>query len=184
MYFSLRIRTFGHDNIIRFCDRPFADAEEMNEALIENWNKKVSKQDIVYFLGDFALGLTFTQVDFIISRLNFNTLYFLPGNHEKSFRNWFQKAKPNNVKMLPGLQEKIIDGQTIVMTHYPMASWNKMRYGSWNLCGHTHGNYEPSIPSCLTGGKILDVGVDCHDYAPVSLDEIHDIMKNKTSIII
>jgi calcineurin-like phosphoesterase family protein len=31
----------------------------MNEALIDNWNKKVTKQDIVYFLGDFALGLRY-----------------------------------------------------------------------------------------------------------------------------
>lgn len=39
---------FGHSNIIRFCDRPFATAEEMDEALINNWNEFVSDNDIVY----------------------------------------------------------------------------------------------------------------------------------------
>lgn len=47
---------FGHANIIRFCNRPFRNVEEMNEALIENWNLVVSEDDTVFHLGDFAFG--------------------------------------------------------------------------------------------------------------------------------
>lgn len=47
---------FNHENIIRFCKRPFKDAEEMNQILIENWNKKVPKDGLVFHLGDFAWG--------------------------------------------------------------------------------------------------------------------------------
>ena len=47
---------WGHRNIIRYCQRPFADVEEMNEALITNWNSTVGKDDIVFHLGDFAMG--------------------------------------------------------------------------------------------------------------------------------
>ena len=43
---------FGHSNIIKLCNRPFADVESMDAALIENWNKKVKKNDTVYVLGD------------------------------------------------------------------------------------------------------------------------------------
>ena len=32
---------FGHENIIRFCQRPFRGAAEMNEVLVEKWNAKV-----------------------------------------------------------------------------------------------------------------------------------------------
>ena len=43
---------FGHYNVIRFCDRPFASAEEMDEAMIQNWNERVTGNDTVYILGD------------------------------------------------------------------------------------------------------------------------------------
>ena len=43
---------FGHYNVIRFCDRPFASAEEMDKAMIQNWNDRVTGNDTVYILGD------------------------------------------------------------------------------------------------------------------------------------
>ncbi|GAG13786.1 unnamed protein product [marine sediment metagenome] len=48
---------FNHTNAIKYCNRPFKDKNEMNEAMIANWNAKVkSKDDIVYHLGDFGFG--------------------------------------------------------------------------------------------------------------------------------
>lgn len=47
---------FGHKNVIRFCDRPFASAEEMDEVMIKNWNSRVRGKDIVYILGDMFFG--------------------------------------------------------------------------------------------------------------------------------
>ena len=43
---------FGHENVIRFDDRPFADTEQMDEVLIQNWNERVAADDTVYVLGD------------------------------------------------------------------------------------------------------------------------------------
>lgn len=45
---------FFHKNIIAYCQRPFADVEEMNEVIIKNWNEVVKKDDMVYVLGDFS----------------------------------------------------------------------------------------------------------------------------------
>ena len=43
----------GHSNVIKHCNRPFANADEMDTVLIKNWNDKVSRNDIVYIVGDF-----------------------------------------------------------------------------------------------------------------------------------
>ena len=47
---------FGHENVIRFDDRPFADTEQMDEVLIQNWNERVTADDTVYVLGDAFRG--------------------------------------------------------------------------------------------------------------------------------
>lgn len=46
---------FGHENVIRFCSRPFSCAAEMDEALIKNWNRRVCGHDTVYIVGDMFL---------------------------------------------------------------------------------------------------------------------------------
>ena len=43
---------FGHANIIKLCNRPFSDVNEMNEALIANWNNKVTNGDTVYIASE------------------------------------------------------------------------------------------------------------------------------------
>ena len=43
---------FGHENILKLCDRPFSSVEEMDELLIRRWNETVSDEDTVYLLGD------------------------------------------------------------------------------------------------------------------------------------
>jgi calcineurin-like phosphoesterase family protein len=59
---------FYHEKIIDYTDRPFDNAEEMNEALIKNWNDVVNKDDKVFVLGDFGLGNK-EQMKAIVKRL-------------------------------------------------------------------------------------------------------------------
>jgi len=60
----------------------------------------------------------------------------------------------------------------IVMCHYPFAHWDREHYGSIHLHGHSHGKH-------VASGKILDVGVDCHNFYPISLEEVAEIMEGE-----
>ena len=91
---------FNHINIIKFCDRPYELIDEMNEALIENWNSVVGKDDEIYHLGDFGWGDNVDNLD-ILRRLN-GTKYLVKGNHDwkllkdKAIRSEFEWIKDYN----------------------------------------------------------------------------------------
>lgn len=152
--------------------RPFDSLEEMTESLISNWNERVKPGDMIYHLGDFMLTWGkkhIDDVDRMISRLN-GCKFLIRGNHDRKevYRNerWNKVDKYYEIK-------SPIDGTTIVMCHYPIRSWNKQGKGSFMLHGHCHGNLRQPP------GRIMDVGVDCNNFAPVSIEEVHEFMKNR-----
>ncbi len=166
---------FGHTNIIKFCERPFADINEMNEALIKRWNEKISPEDEVYHIGDFAKTKDYDQVADILDRLN-GTKYLIVGNHEgpalhhrKKFK-WAKEYFELKVK-----DSECKNGvQRIILFHYAMRVWRGDFRGTWHLYGHSHGNLLDK-----DNRLSFDVGVDCHDYYPLSYDEVKAIMKTK-----
>ena len=81
---------FGHYNVIRFCDRPFASAEEMDEAMIQNWNDRVTGNDTVYILGD--MFFRSTNAEGILKRLK-GKKRLIVGNHDGSWMTKFDYAK-------------------------------------------------------------------------------------------
>ena len=158
---------FGHTNIIRYCNRPFTNREEMGETLIANWNEVVRPNDEVFHLGDFAFG---SGVDGmyarnILDRLN-GRIYLIHGNHEEAASH--PAARPS-FQWIRDYYELKVGGQRIVLFHYPMRSWNWVMKGSWHLFGHVHGNLQPF-------GKSIDIGVDVMNFRPVSFDELRIIM--------
>jgi calcineurin-like phosphoesterase family protein len=76
---------FGHFNIIRYCKRPFANTQEMDNALIERMNSCVKPNDVLYFLGDFCLGSAERGIAYR-QRLACKTIHFIEGNHDKTTR--------------------------------------------------------------------------------------------------
>lgn len=169
---------FNHENIVQLSSRPFSCLQEMTEALIENWNANIKRGDLVYCLGDFLLSWgskSKPELDRILSQLE-GEKYLIAGNHDrqevKTHRAWRKVYDFYEKKVdLGGLHK-----QRIVMCHYPLMSWNQMHRGSWMLHGHCHGNLKTN------GGKILDVGVDVHGYAPVNIETIAQYM-DKQSIL-
>lgn len=165
---------FGHENIIKFCNRPFKDAREMNEELIKRWNEKIKPNDHVYHLGDF--GLTYKEnLAQIIDQLN-GKIYLIVGNHESAALQ--NRKKFEWVKEYFELKVKDPDGQggyqRIMLFHYAMRTWRGEGRGNWHLYGHSHGN----LPD-LEDKYSFDIGVDNHDFYPLSYDEVKAIMQTK-----
>lgn len=166
---------FNHENVIKYSSRPFDSNEEMTESLIKNWNSVVARGDTVFHLGDFALSWGRKHavlIDMILGRLN-GSKWLIRGNHDRDEvtmnPRWSNVVHYHEIKVDYGGVHK----QRIVMSHYAMRVWNQMHRGAWMLHGHSHGNLTD------IGGKIIDVGVDCHDYSPISLDAIATFMEQR-----
>lgn len=166
---------FGHKNVIKYCNRPFASVEEMDESIIENWNKTVSKKDIVYVIGDFSFHRPEKTLE-IFHRLNGHEIHLIAGNHDKRIKQ--AKAAFTSCENLKEIKLMDRDAygekQHIVLCHYPMITWNKSHYGSWMLHGHCHGSLKDDRTSLR-----LDVGVDVWNFTPISFDFIKSAMKLK-----
>lgn len=162
---------FGHSNIIKYSNRPFENIEDMDETLINNWNKVVTKNDVVYHLGDFC----FRDFKKYFSRLNGKNIFIIKGSHDKGISQYIDSTDLITIK-----PDKLLDeyGNNISITlcHYSMRSWYLSHYASWHLFGHHHGNLEPL-------GLSFDVGVDCWDYFPISLEEVKYKMSTLKPII-
>lgn len=163
---------FNHENIIRFCNRPWANRTEMNEGLIANWNATVGPTDEVWVLGDFAYvhpdGINLVG---LFRRLN-GRKNLIIGNHDD---------QNSNVLKLPWERQERLHrirygkGRRAVMCHYPLETWQGAGKGTIMLHGHCHNNLKRVIP------HRWDVGVDvpAWNYRPVALDHLFELAEKQ-----
>lgn len=165
---------FGHANIIKFSERPFDNMEIMDEELIKRWNEKIQPSDIVYHLGDISLARP-ERTKEILDQLN-GTIYLIKGNHDKSALSYTKRfAWIKDYYELNVADEEAPNGkQKIILFHYSLRTWRSSFRGTWHLYGHSHGNLHDD-----TTMNSFDIGVDCHNFYPLSYDEVKAIMKTK-----
>lgn len=163
----------SHKNILKYTDRHkyYTDIQDHDNQIIDTINKHVKQRDILYILGD----ISFNYPDQLFDNLKCQKLIIVPGNHDKWIKNHNNEIYFKN--QLTIIADQIIDikhnGATFIMSHYPLARWNKGHYGSYMLHGHCHGSYNNENSSC----RRLDVGWD-NFYRPITLDEIIDLKKS------
>lgn len=171
MRFFISDPHFGHENIIKFCNRPFSSASAMAAKLTENWNAVVKPEDTIYCLGDFSMR---TPCEYL-KNLNGNKILII-GNHD---------YRGEVVKCFRVVHDYLmieIGGNKVHLSHYPYKEnvgpydgkfLHKMRDndGNWLIHGHVH-NHAPKIV-----GKSINASVEWWDYKPFSELEVEEIMK-------
>ena len=172
---------FGHENVIRFDNRPFNTVEEMDEEMIKRWNTKVGKGDIVYVLGDFIWKAATNEAVSIIRRLN-GQIILIKGNHDRFLHNAAAKKALAGIKDYDDICVTLEDGTTrrCILSHYFIPFYNGHRYQAIHLHGHSHLTEEAAEESRITTElnekgydlKIYNVGCMYWNYTPVTLDEI------------
>lgn len=174
---------FGHKNIIKFCNRPWKTTDEMDEALVENWNSVVGDNDIVFDLGDFAFATNGRWKE-LIQRLN-GKHYLILGNHDVT--RW---PGDKIMEMFERVEHQMIvkiDNRFVYLNHYPYlcygGSWREASNSVWQLFGHVH-----SGPDCsgTDSDRLVnifpyqyDVGVDNNNYIPVSWERVKEVIEHQ-----
>lgn len=156
---------FYHSNIIKYCNRPFNNVEEMNEQIIKNWNNIVTPDDTVYHLGDFILNQK-DKAKEILDRLN-GKIHLILGNHD----NATQLSYLVGDKLVEIVYEKVIKYNkcTIIFNHFPLSTFaGQGKEFIVNLHGHVHSSKENPF---IEFTNQYDVGVDNNDFTPISIEQ-------------
>lgn len=179
---------FFHDNIIKYCSRPFKTVEEMNEAMKRNWNSKVSAEDDIYILGDFVLIKgedhedKLNRLDYFSHSLN-GKKHLIIGNHdyftgeEYIIYGGFQSVQW-------GFNDILLNKHWFTLCHYQMTSWNNSHRGSMHLFGHEHWKqqYEPKhsiYAEMRWSERKFNVCADANGYSPIDLNDIIRILEKR-----
>ena len=183
---------YGHDpnwDVPLWKRRGFNCCAEHDEALVRNWNSKATNKTTGFLLGDTMFGYGGEQkFKMLLNRLSFNQLYVMSGNHAAGWSQTFKEIDSNvlciddkQVVFVPNYLEAMVNGQLIVMCHYPVLSWNAAGKGSWMLFSHVHGSLVNSALGRLylnNGGKTLEVSVEASVH-PFTYAEVAAAMRKK-----
>ena len=156
---------FGHENIIRMCNRPFADIDEMDEALIENWNATVHNNDTVYIMGDLIFKASRSPVEYL-SRLK-GKKHLILGNHDKTWVG--DKELHRFFEEITRLTVINTGAGLASLCHFPMMDFE----GRYLVHGHIHASTDDEYWSLLKASdRTLNAGVDINGYRPVTFEEL------------
>ena len=166
-----------HENILKYCNRPFPSVYDMNQSLVDRWNSVVGPEDHVYHLGDLCFG-TVEKWNWCLEpgRLN-GHIHLILGNHdpERVFRPGTMIERFDSIDYQKIL---VADGWTIILNHFPFASFsNNFDHKVIGLSGHTHiGPLVDGLDRFVDIYKPnqYDVGCDNNNFTPISLKEVLD----------
>lgn len=171
----------GHENAIKFDNRPFKSVEEMDTEIIHRWNNKVKNGDLVYILGDMIWKTRNGTAADIIRSLNGQKI-LIKGNHDRFIRDAGVRKTFAAIKDYDDICVELADGtkKRCILSHYFIPFYNAHRYGAIHLHAHSHISEEHNIETKFSKwlndngyrNEIYNVGCMHWNYEPVTLDEI------------
>ena len=161
---------FNHNKEFLWKPRGFTSVEEMNTAIIENWNSVIKPDDIVYHLGDVIMGDLEAGIE-IIKQLNGNIKLAI-GNHDTEARLQAFSKLDNIVDIQFGyrLKEK---KRIFFLTHYQTLTGNFDNSNTYSIHGHTH-----SLNPFCEYDMMYNVNCEAHDCRPVAWEDMLLDIKN------
>lgn len=150
---------------MKLCDRPFSNVKEMDEYIVDKWNKKVSNSDTVWILGDIVSPERFDKD--LLNRLN-GKIHLILGNHDYPVR----KLIASETKIELCAENVLYSDNNIVMFHYPIMDWNGRDIGTIHLYGHVHNKKIAGMKEYFADKLAFNVCMDVNDFEPKTLDEL------------
>lgn len=163
--------------------RPFTSTEEMDETMVDNWNRVVRPKDTVYHLGDVVIARRNLET---VKRLNGRKI-LIRGNHDIFRDKDYYEA---GFEQIHGVRVFV---DQFILSHIPLHPDCVGERFKRNVHGHLHGNRimkedlvkmdevdpETGMPYFTLGSKIdpryLCVCVEQINYTPVSFDEVQNM---------
>ena len=180
----------GHVKISEYAGRPFRDVPEMNDALVSNWNENVAPDDIVWVLGDAAMGKLDDSLP-VLGQMQ-GRKFLVPGNHDrlhpmyrgqKGYLQWerryrmeagFETIHP--VEQWHHLRD---GGPRVKFCHFPyigdshdgdrFEDWRPKDGGEWLIHGHVHDMW-------LQNGRMINVGIDAWGGKLLAIEEVAEMV--------
>lgn len=168
MYYYISDTHFGHQNVLQFDRRPFADTEEMERTIIENWNSKVTDDDDVWIIGDFCYRSDKTP-SYYLKQLKGHK-HLLTGNHDKA-----TLEDETACSYLESIEKMchVKDGNHhICLCHFPIAEWSGKQRGTYHIYGHVHSRVTEAAQFMMNTEHAFNAGCMINHYEPVTLPEV------------
>jgi calcineurin-like phosphoesterase family protein len=147
---------FAHTNIIKYCNRPFSSADEMDQFMIDAWNKIVRPEDTVYHLGDLAFGKgSLEKLESYLPLLS-GKIILIRGNHDRQKADWYLSRGISEVH--GGTYYKY--APNVILSHAPYPTKSPMT----NIHGHTH-----NLMMVGPDPTYINVSVEAIGYAPIPM---------------
>jgi len=173
--------------------RGYSSPEDMTQQIIATVNEIVRPTDVILFMGDLCLDTPRNTFDDLIGEIKCQNLWMLWGNHNNPHEKGvysevvkiglghndvrYYPVKYRNLRYMGDYAEVVVNGQFMVLFHYPIWEWNEKRNGAWMIHGHSHYNFVPGRADHKEA-KILDVSWDGFKK-PLSFEDVKAIMDTK-----